>query len=294
MKNEFIENRNRIVRELVEFCFRNQPQNAFSVFLCGGAGKEYSKFRFSLGQAIEDTKSQTSVFTVYYPETLFSELFYGSSKRNLLDMENILADNVSSIVLPLQSPGTFAELGAFSINERLRHKLIVINNKKYSRTRSFINDGPIAYLDKRNIIFDDMQLDKKSIDSLKYKIREKTRQISNQTNNGKTLFDIRFMLCVVIYVFDPISKNDLREYVLAADVLTSTEKRLLDSALGILGTNGFVHSTPKLEYRIDSKSFNQFMKKTGYNKEEIIKFQNVIDSYRTRALSYQLRKNNTG
>lgn len=41
-----------IVRDLVEFCFRNQPRNAYSVFLCGGAGKEASKFRFALGKAM--------------------------------------------------------------------------------------------------------------------------------------------------------------------------------------------------------------------------------------------------
>lgn len=294
MNNDFIKNRNRIVKELISICFNNPPRNAFSVFLCGGAGKESSLFRFSLGKAIEDTQRQDSIFSVYYPETLFSEFLYGSSKRNLLSLEEILADNVSSIVLPLQSPGTYAELGAFASNARLRPKLIVINSKKYSRVRSFINDGPIAYLDKGNVIFDDMKPDKKSIDELKYKIREKTKRIEKEGKKSKTLFDIRFVLCVLIYVFDPISKTDLREYVVSANALTSNEISLLDSAMGILGTNGYVHSTPKLEYRIDPKSFNQFLRKSGYNKEEVIQFQNNIDVFRARALSYQLRKNYAG
>ena len=294
MRNEFINNRNRLVRELIEFCFDNQPKNAFSIFMCGGAGKEASKFRFALGKAIEDTKSQTSIFSVYYPETLFSEFFYGRSKRNLLGLEEILADNVSSVVLPLQSPGTFAELGAFVSNERLRPKLIIINDKKYSRSRSFINDGPIAYLDKKNIIFDDMSSDKESIDLLKYKIREKTRQIKQENKTGKSIFDIRFVLCVMIYVFDPISKTELKDYVISSSAFNSEDAACLEPALEILGTNGYIHSTPRLEYCIDPKSFSQFMRKTGYNKEEIILFQKKLDSFRARALSYRLRKNYAG
>lgn len=294
MWNKVIEIRNSIIREIIGYCNNNPPQNAFSIFLCGGSGKDASKFRFSLGKAIEETQSQSSIFTVYYPETLFAEFLYGSSKRNLLDMEEILADNVSSIVLPLQSPGTVAELGAFASNNQLQHKIIVINRNKFSRVRSFINDGPIALLDKRNIIIDEMKPDKESIDSLKYKIRDKTKQIGKQRKTSKSLFDIRFILCVLIFVFDPISKADLKEFVLSANVLDQNEIQLLDSALGILGTNGYIHTNPKQEYVIVPKAFNQFLRKTGYNKEEIGSFQKFIDSYRTRALSYQLRKNYNG
>lgn len=290
MNNKLIESRSQIIREVLAYCFSKKPRDAFTIFLCGGSGKEASNFRFSLGKAIEETQSQAYIFSVFYPETLFSEFLYGSAKHNLMALEQILAENVSAIVLPLQSPGTYAELGVFVSNEQLRPKLIVINSKKYNRVRSFINDGPIAHLEKGNIIYNEMSYDKATIDVLKYEIRKKTRQIKQQNKQDKTLFDIRFALCVLIYVFDPISKTDLRNYVIASNILKQDEIRLLDPALGILGTNGYIHSTPKLEYRIDSRSFHQFLRKTGYNREEVYQFQLYVDELRLRALNYRLRK----
>ena len=290
MSNEYIEKRNAIVREIIDYCSTYTPENAFSIFLCGGASRESSRFRFALGKAIEETQSKKSVFSVYYPETLFSELLYGCAKRNLLDLEEELANTVSAIVLPLQSPGTFAELGAFSSNDLLKRKIIVINNKKYRRDRSFINDGPIALLEKKNIIYDDMRSDKKSISTLNYEIRKRTKLIPRINVQKRTLFELRFILCVLIYVFDPISKKDLRDYVIDSEVFYQEEIKTLDSAFGILGTNGYVHTTSKLEYIIDPKSFYQFLRKIGYNRDEIDQFQSHIDSYRMRALNCQLRK----
>lgn len=288
--NTYITSRNKLVKDIFSLAQSNKPKNAYSVFLCGAAGKEASKFRFALGKAIEETQSQSAMFSVYYPETLFSELLYGRAKHNLLSLENVLADNVSAVVLPLQSPGTFAELGAFTNNDRLRAKLIVINQNKFRRVRSFVNDGPIALLDKRNVIYDDMKFDKDSITNLKYQIRDKTKAIQKNQNTKRTLFDMRFVLFVLIYVFDPISREDLIDIIKNANVLKDDEIMLLNSAVSVLGTNGYVHLTSNLEYTIVPKSFASFLRKSGYNNIEVDSFQKKIDSCRVIALNYQLRK----
>ena len=59
-----------------------------------------------------------------------------------LELENILADSVDCIVIFPESPGSFAEIGAFSNNEKLAKKMIVLSNKKYKYDKSFINYGP--------------------------------------------------------------------------------------------------------------------------------------------------------
>jgi len=96
-----------------------------------------------LGDKIHNIKAKNT-YNVYYPETLFAEIANGYQRRDLLTLENLLALSVTSIVVPLESPGTFAELGAFANHEILKDKLIIITNPKHKMARSFINDGPIA------------------------------------------------------------------------------------------------------------------------------------------------------
>ena len=63
-------------------------------------------------------------------------------KGNILDIENEISVFADKIVIVLESPSTFTELGAFS-HEKLREKIIVINDSKFKDSKSFINVGPI-------------------------------------------------------------------------------------------------------------------------------------------------------
>ena len=61
---------------------------------------------------------------------------------NVLDVENEISKFADFIIIVLESYSSFAELGAFSHKE-LRDKLVIINDKRYLHTPSFINLGPI-------------------------------------------------------------------------------------------------------------------------------------------------------
>jgi hypothetical protein len=62
-------------------------------------------------------------------------------------MEKRLAELADLVILIAESPGTFAELGAFSIHPSLRKKLLPILDVKFKDDPSFINSGPVRWID---------------------------------------------------------------------------------------------------------------------------------------------------
>lgn len=121
-----------------------------SIFLCGGSSPSEEAFRRKLGNRISATKSKYR-YSVFYPEDLFVELILGHQRQDLLTLENLLAKSVSAVVILPQSPGTFAELGAFANHPQLKNKLVVVMDSRYERSQSFITTGPVRYLRKETM-----------------------------------------------------------------------------------------------------------------------------------------------
>lgn len=186
--------------------------NEISIFICGGSKKEELDFRKELGKNISGVISKYR-YAVYYPEDMFIELMLGHAKHDLLSLENILADSVNVIAILLQSPGTFTELGAFANHEKLRDKLIVVIDPKYSRSRSFINLGPIRHLkSKTRSVVLYSPINKVNLENLVKQIINYAREISkyskpiNDLSNPIASYEFYLAL---IYVFDPISKETI-------------------------------------------------------------------------------------
>jgi hypothetical protein len=51
------------------------------------------------------------------------------------------------VIIIVESAGTFAELGAFSHVDPLRKKLLLIIDQQYRKDNSFINTGPVRWVD---------------------------------------------------------------------------------------------------------------------------------------------------
>jgi hypothetical protein len=64
---------------------------------------------------------------------------------DLLEVENYLADLAEIIILFVESPGSIAELGAFSALTTVQPKVLAVVNKKFDGP-SFIADGPVRRL----------------------------------------------------------------------------------------------------------------------------------------------------
>ncbi len=125
------------------------------VLLCGGLVKIKERVddpeprTHSLRHAI--TKEHPD-FELFCPEAITSWQ-EDAVFKNLVDFETELAAICSLVVVILESPGSIAELGAFSQLNELRDKLLVIKSADFSEGEnksSFINLGILRYLKETN------------------------------------------------------------------------------------------------------------------------------------------------
>lgn len=78
------------------------------------------------------------------------EYFEASSAYDdLLTFEQDLAELSLLTVVFVESPGSIAELGSFSVLENINSKLLVVVKERHVEKRSFIWRGPIEYLKKK-------------------------------------------------------------------------------------------------------------------------------------------------
>lgn len=111
------------------------------IFLCGGASSVVRPFlRSYFGAHHPD-------WLVFYADDVWDHV-EAIGTFNALDMERELAALADVVVIVVESPGTFAELGAFAMQDDLRDKLVVILDEKYETDRSFINTGPVRWVDE--------------------------------------------------------------------------------------------------------------------------------------------------
>lgn len=292
-----MESIDQLLQVLRRRVFSSYVSKERSIFLCGGASKQQATFRFQLGKTLSSLQS-SYVYTVHYPETVFAETLYGHHKIDLLRLENYLARNVDSIVVPLQSPGTFTELGAFVNNDLLRNKLIVLSDKKYRLDRSFINQGPIALLKaerKNAVIYCDLlnsQLE--NLKDLSYKIAEVSRNIYSENPPHRTLDNpiaaLLFYQCC-IYLFDPISITSFG--LIVEKMCTSLEEieYVKNTILSAVVSSGGVRVLRNNYLSLSTDSFRKNLEKRGFSKIQIMNLMNylwqirpqVIDSYYRRS-----------
>lgn len=227
---------------------RQHPERTeVSIFLCGGRINDPKSLRRPLRERIEKTASQYK-YRVYYPETLFLELILGHERRSLLALENLLARCVGAVAIIVESPGTFAELGAFANHAELSKKLIVIMDEKFRTHQSFINLGPLRSLksDRRwAIIFE--PFDRPDLDRLSKLTCEAARRTSIDNPPSRDLSNpieaMRAYLALV-YVLNPISRQELFELVSILAAGAGGIGDAASTAINALISEGFLKDTP--------------------------------------------------
>ncbi|MCI4188494.1 retron St85 family effector protein, partial [Dickeya dianthicola] len=124
-----------------------KPKNISKfVFLCG-ANQSLSEISERRKALIEFSNRNLSYTQFFLAEKVFATLQSEEHKGNILDVEHLISDFSDHIIIILESPSSFSELGAFSNNE-LRKKLIIINDIKFKDQQSFINLGPIKAIEE--------------------------------------------------------------------------------------------------------------------------------------------------
>jgi len=95
---------------------------------------------------------ESTDFELYRPEEI-TTWQDGAIFKNLVDLELELAAICSLVVIILESPGSIAELGAFSQLSELREKLLVIKSSTFNEEKnknSFISLGILRHLKETN------------------------------------------------------------------------------------------------------------------------------------------------
>ena len=176
---------------------------SFYVFLCGGSDKTNirNKVRVEL---------EKRGFQVLYPEDLFMDLLNRDKKTNLLEFENLLADNSDVVCIICESMGSAVELGAFTQNELIRDKMVAAIEKKYKRALNFINLGPIKLLkqkdDERVVIYQKEKIVELSLELNKVfnKIHNKRKRRSFKLDNFASFITF---IPLLIYFFKTLDRG---------------------------------------------------------------------------------------
>lgn len=220
-----------------------------TVFLCGADITNKEMARSKMANIFEENSRR---YELLYPEDLFEDLLAGQGQYSLLKLENILAASVDAIVLCPESPGSFAEIGAFSNNKKLAQKLIVLSNKKYKSDKSFINYGPYRLIKESgsgkvlHINYEHLSLADES-----YKIYKKVNDYITKIKKAHpvekgvaNILEAENFILPCIYLIDMINSEMLSKLIGFA---TEQDKTLCDiatkSSLGRLAIKRYISRT---------------------------------------------------
>lgn len=271
-------------------------RNDVSIFLCGGASPSDADFRRNLGTAIAKTKSKYR-YSIFYPEDMFVELILGHQREDVLTLENLLAKSASTVVILVQSPGTFAELGAFSNHPQLKNKLVIVIDPRYQKSPSFITTGLVRHLQKKTssrVLYH--QMIASNLDTLAKKIALAAREVGAShpptINLTNPIACYEFYLAL-IYTFDPVPRSAILK--LAKDLQPDSESETLTSAETVL--NGLVNQGDALlvsgSLQVSQKGIETLFSGSRTDKRQAA-LQTKLSHLRIDALNVMLRKKQKG
>jgi hypothetical protein len=181
------------------------------LFLCGGAA---SHTRDVLRDYLRKHAPNLGLF---YAERVWEQIA-AHGDRSALRMEADLAALADLVLIVVESPGTFAELGAFSLSDPLRKKLLPIVDKQYFHHGSFISTGPLRWVDSDSdfapTIYVSLNRILEGIDEIEERIaripNSHTVKISDLAASPKHLL---FFLCDLISVIQPATVEMIDFYL---------------------------------------------------------------------------------
>jgi hypothetical protein len=271
-----------------------KPRSSFktSIFLCGADIKDVTKTRYKIAEAFTDLWNSYQ-YDLVFPEDIFEELLYGYQGKDLLSLENLLAESIDVILIIPESPGSLAELGAFANDEKLRNKIVCLLDEKYKKDKSFINQGPVKLIkktSKHGIVYIDPKNLGKNIQKVHSSIRavKKTVSIGAITKNINLLQLDNFLL-PTIYLLEPIRKNTVIQCIEAVIADEKNASQISTTILTILTKKKFVELTP-FGYRLTKAGINSFFDQKKIGKRVKIQQETVaLDNIRLEILNLKLR-----
>ena len=184
------------------------------LFLCGGKD---SPRRDQLAEYFRLNHPESQIF---YAEDVWDIIAHHNPSRNALEVEAGLAELADAVIIVVESPGTFAEIGAFANSDQLRKKLLPILDELKKGEKSFLETGPVTWIDKESLFapsiwtcFDfDRILDAvKQIEDRLERIRVKKRTLlRNLLDSRKHLI---FFVCDLVSIFGPCPIDHVNYFI---------------------------------------------------------------------------------
>jgi hypothetical protein len=183
------------------------------IFLCGGFQSPRRDFLFQY------LKKWATDALVFQADDVWARIA-SSTSLNALAMEAQLADLADAVIIIVESPGTFAELGAFSNSGPLRRKLLPILDKRYEQSQSFINTGPVSWVNADSVFkpalfvdLDSILLAADEITGRLARLNPMSRErVKNLAEHPKHLL---LMLRDIVGMIGPVSAHHVEQYVKA-------------------------------------------------------------------------------
>ena len=213
---------------------------SYYIFLCGGADKQH--IRNKIRALLEANGLQ-----ILYPEDLFMDMLNRDKKADLLEYENLLADNSDRVCIICESMGSAVELGAFIQNKKLEQKLTVCINQKFARDKSFIMMGPVKHLKKINkssvILYkeDSPQLLGKELIKRFHRM-QRLSQKGNKLQSFNNLSAYIALIPMIVYFFMTVKRTELhktlKELLLSQNSFPSNYNQLFNASIKYLVKSG--------------------------------------------------------
>ena len=175
-----------------------------------------------------DSENRLELEKYYYNETPLRYLFFQAEKAwnvikteydsiNALEHEARLARYSDAILILVESYGSAAELGAFSLSEELRKKLLILLNKEFENDNSFINNGPVPWIDEDSVYKPVIQCNYNvildSTEEIEKRLRRRLDQQKIADDIDYSYKDLLFFITQLITVLGPISVKHLQMYL---------------------------------------------------------------------------------
>jgi hypothetical protein len=122
--------------------------DASLVLLCGASGSDQRKLPVR-DILMAYARKHFDGFRFFRAEEVLAAL-KGNTNTDFLTLEDGMADYSDCILVVCESESAFAELGAFTLSERLVKQVLVVNDTRFRRSASFINQGPIARANRKS------------------------------------------------------------------------------------------------------------------------------------------------
>lgn len=238
------------------------------VFLCGAA------LSINRNHIAKYLRAHTSKMIFYADDvwTHISEL----QDLNALQMENKLGQISDAVIILIESPGTCTELGAFSLSPELRRKLLLIVDKRSKRDPSFINSGPIRWVNQESDFRPVVYADFSEILAVASEIDERLQRIpplpfdnvSDIANRPRYLL---FLLLDLLSVITPAPEKHIDYYlqhIISQKPVWSTISLLgLGVALRLI-SHFSVNNVTYYRRTLTSKPWSPFLHKDMFSIEE--------------------------